>query len=51
MLSEGHAKRSLPLERIAALTATNAARAMGVADRKGAIALEPLKVERRLFDL
>lgn len=38
MLSEGHAKRGLPLTRLAALTATNAARAMGLADRKGAIA-------------
>lgn len=39
MLSEGHAKRRLPLERIAALTATNAAHAMGLGDRKGSIAL------------
>lgn len=38
MLSEGHARRGLPLPRIAALTATNAARAMGLEGRKGAIA-------------
>ncbi len=38
MLSEGHVKRGLPLPRLAALTSTNAARAMGLADRKGAIA-------------
>lgn len=37
MLSEGHAKRGLPLERVAALTATNAARIFGLADRKGAV--------------
>ena len=39
MLSEGHAKRGLPLERIAALTAGNAARIFGLADRKGAVAV------------
>lgn len=39
MLSEGHAKRGLPLARIAALTATNVARAFGLADRKGRIAV------------
>lgn len=39
MLSEGHAKRGLPLERVAALTATNAARIFGLADRKGAVAV------------
>ncbi len=38
MLSEGHHKRKLPLSRIAALTAGNAARAMGLSHRKGAIA-------------
>jgi dihydropyrimidinase len=37
LLSEGHAKRGLSLERIAALTATNPARAMGLAHVKGAI--------------
>lgn len=39
MLSEGHAKRGIPLERIAAMTATNAARAFGLGDRKGAIGI------------
>ncbi len=38
LLSEGHHKRGLPLGRIAALTAENPARAMGLADRKGRIA-------------
>ena len=37
LLSEGHTKRGLPLERIAQLTATNPARAMGLAHVKGAI--------------
>ncbi|MEO3473693.1 dihydroorotase family protein [Roseomonas sp. CAU 1739] len=37
LLSEGHAKRGLSLARIAALTATNPARAMGLAHAKGAI--------------
>ena len=39
LLSEGHAKRGLSLERIAALTATHSAKAFGVADRKGSIAI------------
>ena len=39
MLSEGHARRGIGLERIAALTATNPARAMGLSHRKGAIAV------------
>ena len=39
MLTEGHHKRAIPLQRIAALTATNAARAMGLAHAKGAIAV------------
>ena len=39
MLSEGHHKRGLSLERVAALTATNAAMAMGLSQRKGAIAV------------
>jgi len=38
LLSEGHHKRALPLERIAALTATNPARLMGMGHAKGAIA-------------
>lgn len=38
LLSEGHHKRGLSLARIAALTATNPARAMGLAHVKGAIA-------------
>jgi len=38
LLSEGHAKRGLSLSRIAALTATNPARIMGLAHAKGAIA-------------
>jgi len=37
LLSEGHAKRGLSLARIAALTATNPARVMGLAHAKGAI--------------
>lgn len=37
LLSEGHHKRGLPLDRIAELTATNPARIMGLGDRKGAI--------------
>ncbi len=39
LLSEGHAKRGLSLERIAALTAGNPARAMGISHRKGVIAV------------
>ena len=39
MLSEGHHKRGIPLERIAELTSTNPARIMGLGDRKGAIAV------------
>ena len=38
LLSEGHAKRGLALERIADLTATNPARIMGLGRAKGAIA-------------
>lgn len=38
LLSEGHHKRGLSLERIAELTATNPARAMGLSHAKGAIA-------------
>ena len=39
LLSEGHAKRGLGLDRIAALTATNPARCMGLGHAKGAIAV------------
>ncbi len=39
MLSEGHHKRGIALERIAAITATNPARIMGLGHRKGAIAI------------
>jgi dihydroorotase (multifunctional complex type) len=38
LLSEGHAKRGISLPRIAELTATNPAHAMGLAHAKGAIA-------------
>ena len=38
LVSEGHHKRGLPLERIAQLVATNPARLMGLAHRKGTIA-------------
>ena len=38
MLSEGHHKRGLSLERVAAVTSTNPARIMGMGHRKGAIA-------------
>lgn len=37
LISEGHHKRGLSLSRIAALTAANPARIMGLGDRKGAI--------------
>lgn len=39
MLTEGHHKRGISLHRIAALTSTNAASAMGLAHAKGAIAV------------
>ena len=39
MLSEGHVKRGIPLERISALTAKNAARSLGLGHCKGAIAI------------
>ena len=39
MLSEGHHKRGIGLTRIAALTAGNAARAMGLSHCKGAISV------------
>ena len=38
LLSEGHHKRGLALERVAALTSTNPARLMGMGHTKGAIA-------------
>ena len=38
LISEGHHKRGLPLERIAALLSANPAHLMGLADRKGSIA-------------
>lgn len=38
LLEEGHHKRGLPLERIAAITATRPAQLMGLGHRKGAIA-------------
>lgn len=38
LLTEGHHKRGMSLARIAAVTSTNPARAMGLAHRKGAIA-------------
>jgi dihydroorotase-like cyclic amidohydrolase len=39
MLSDGHHARGISLSRIAALTAGNSARAMGLSDRKGTIAV------------
>lgn len=39
MLSEGHVNRGISLERIAALTAANAARSLGLGHCKGAIAI------------
>jgi dihydropyrimidinase len=39
LLSEGYHRRAIPLERIAAITAANPARIMGLGDRKGTIAL------------
>jgi dihydroorotase-like cyclic amidohydrolase len=39
LLSEGHAKRGLSLERVAALTATNPSHAMGLGHVKGAVAV------------
>jgi dihydropyrimidinase len=38
LISEGHHRRAIPLERIAELTATNVADIMGLSDRKGRIA-------------
>ncbi|MDF1609074.1 dihydroorotase family protein [Hoeflea sp. YIM 152468] len=39
LVSEGHHKRGIPLERIAALTSANPARIMGLGERKGGIAV------------
>ncbi len=50
LLSEGHHKRGLSLERIAALTATNPARIMGLSHAKGSIALG-LDADLALVDL
>src|SRR5262249_5780738 len=50
MLSEGHHKRGLSLERVAELTSTNPARIMGLGDRKGAIA-PGLDADLALVDL
>jgi dihydroorotase-like cyclic amidohydrolase len=50
LLSEGHHKRGLPLERIAALTAGNPARIMGLGHAKGAIA-PGLDADLALIDL
>ena len=50
MLSEGHHARGVSLARIAELTATNPARIMGFADRKGAIA-PGLDADLALIDL
>lgn len=50
LLSEGHHKRGLGLERIAELTSANSARAMGLAHRKGAISIG-LDADIALIDL
>ena len=50
LLSEGHHKRGLPLERIAALAATNPARIMGLGHAKGSIAVG-LDADFALVDL
>lgn len=39
MLSEGHARRGIPLPRIAAMTSTNAAKSFGLSAHKGSIAI------------
>jgi dihydroorotase-like cyclic amidohydrolase len=50
LLSEGHHKRALPLERIVDLVATNPARIMGLGHAKGSIALG-LDADLTLVDL
>ncbi len=50
LLSEGHHRRGLPLERIVDLVAANPARLMGLAHRKGAIAVG-LDADLALVDL
>jgi dihydroorotase-like cyclic amidohydrolase len=50
LLSEGHQKRGLPLERIATLAATNPARIMGLGQAKGSIAVD-LDADLTLVDL
>lgn len=50
LLSEGYHKRGLSLEQIAALTSTNTARIMGLAHRKGALAIG-LDADITLVDL
>lgn len=50
LLSEGHHKRGLSLERIAAITSTNTARIMGLSHRKGALAVG-LDADITLVDL
>ena len=50
LLSEGHHRRGLPLERVAALLSANPARLMGMGDRKGAI-MAGLDADFALVDL
>jgi dihydropyrimidinase len=50
LVSEGHHKRALPLERIVAVAATNPARIMGLGHAKGSIALG-LDADLALVDL
>jgi dihydropyrimidinase len=50
LLTEGHHKRGLPLERVAALAATNPARIMGLGQTKGSIAVG-LDADLALVDL
>lgn len=50
LVSEGHHKRGVPLERIAALASANPARIMGLGDRKGGIAVG-LDADLAILDL
>jgi dihydropyrimidinase len=50
LLSEGHHKRGLPLERVVTLTATNPARIMGLGHRKGSVS-PGLDADLALVDL